>query len=152
MGGVGCGARCGYVHADIYWNFYWWEAGGVVAGLVAEGDGKGYDADGGVVVGDEAEFQSYARGIYVETFVGREGKFFDAAGGVDGVEEFEAGGKLGRESCGDQIFVGRVMRVHVVAVGYFYRDGDLKFFSAGDGREGDEGAGFYDSCGSGDVS
>jgi hypothetical protein len=148
MGGVGCGARRGYVHADIYWNFYWWEAGGVVAGLVAEGDGKSYGTDGGVIVGDEAEFQNYGGGIYVETFVGREGKFFDAAGGVDGVEEFEAGGKLGRESCGDQIFVGRVMRVHVVAVGYFYRDGDLKFFSAGDGREGDEGAGFYDCCGS----
>ena len=72
MGGVGCGACCGYVHADVNGNFYWGEAGGVVAGLVAEGDGEGYGADGGVVVGDETEFQSYTRGIYVEAFVGRE--------------------------------------------------------------------------------
>jgi hypothetical protein len=70
VGGVGWCAGCGYVHADVYRNFYWGEAGGVVAGLVAEGDGKSYGADGGVVVGDEAEFQSYARGIHVETFVG----------------------------------------------------------------------------------
>jgi hypothetical protein len=76
MCGVGCAARRSYVHADIYRNFYWWEAGGVVAGLVAEGDGKSYGADGGVIVGDEAEFQNYGGGIYVETFVGREGKFF----------------------------------------------------------------------------
>jgi hypothetical protein len=70
VGGVSCGAGCGYVHADINRNFYWGQAGGVVAGLVAEGDGKGYGADGRVVVGDEAELQSYAAGIYVEAFVG----------------------------------------------------------------------------------
>jgi hypothetical protein len=67
---MNCCACCCYIHPDINWNFHWWEASGVVAGLVAKGKGKGYGADGGVVVGDQAEFQSYAAGIYVQTFVG----------------------------------------------------------------------------------
>src|SRR5580704_3626614 len=58
----------GYVHADINRNLHRGQTGGVVAGLVAQRYGKSYGADGGVVVCDHAELQSYAAGIHVEAF------------------------------------------------------------------------------------
>src|SRR5271170_8261090 len=106
MSWVSCCAGRGYVHADVHRGFHGRQAGGVVAGLVAEGDGESYGADGGVVVGYQAEFQSYAAGIYVETFIRREGKFFDAAWGVERVQKLESGGEFRRESGGDQVLVG----------------------------------------------
>src|SRR5271154_937379 len=146
----GCAGR-GYVHADVHWDFHWGQAGGVVAGLVAEGDRESYGADGGVVVSYEAEFQGYAAGIYVETFIGREGKFFDAACRVERVEKLESSGEFRRESGGDQVLAGGVMRIHVVAVGDFHGEGYLKFFAARHGRERDESAGFYYCGGTGDI-
>ena len=151
MGWVCSRARRGYVHADVHWDFHWGQTGGVVAGLVAEGDGKSYGADGGVVVGYEAQLQGYAAGIDVETFIGGEGKFFDAAWRVERVEKLESSGEFRRESGGDQVLVGGVMRIHVVAVGDFGYDGYLKFFAARDGRERDKSAGFYNCGGGGDI-
>ena len=78
----------------------------------------------------EAQSQSDAAAVNVERLVRREREFLELSSGINRVDELETRRKLRRERRWNQICVGGLVRIHVVAARDFRDDRDLKFLAA----------------------